>query len=332
MNFLILTEGGKEFGLGHVIRCTSFYDALILKNHNVKFLIQGDDSVINVLEDRKYKIKKWHNNIRFLKDDFELYDGVILDSTIITQEEVLILCKSNFQLLSIDDYKRFKYENAIVLDWTVNIEKSILHKHNIKDNTLLLGLEYLVLRSEFYEFQSKLKNFNKIFILLGGSDIRNLTIPIVNNIRKNFSEINIVVATSPSVSNEKKIFNLTDNKTTVYSSINSEELCKIIVDCDMAISGGGQSLYELTALKIPTLAIEVIENQKEDTIGWKKKGLVTKVIKWNDKKIQQKINAEIIRLKPIIMRSKIRQKKSKYSSNKTVFNILDILIKEINKK
>ena len=318
-----------EFGLGHVIRCTSFYDALIQKNHNVTFVIHGDNSVKKILKERNHKIRKWHNNICHLKKYLKRNDGVILDSTMIKQEEISILCNCNIKLLVIDDYKRYKYENAIVLDWTVNAEKSGVHEHNLRDNTLLLGLEYLVLRPEFYDYQVKLKTFEKIFISLGGSDIRSLIIPIVENLRKCFPEICITVVTSAACFNEQRILNLNDANTKIYSCVDSKKLCKLIIDCDVAISAGGQSLYELATLNIPVVAIEVIENQREDIAGWYQAGLVTKVIKWNDRRIHDKIKTEILKLKPISIRKKIQKRNKNKNISKTVHEIINKLVSKI---
>lgn len=38
MNILILTEGGKEQGFGHIIRCSSIYNAFSQLNQSVKLL------------------------------------------------------------------------------------------------------------------------------------------------------------------------------------------------------------------------------------------------------------------------------------------------------
>ena len=45
MNVIILTEGGKDIGLGHVARCSSIYQAFEQYNISPKFIVKGDDSV-----------------------------------------------------------------------------------------------------------------------------------------------------------------------------------------------------------------------------------------------------------------------------------------------
>ena len=45
MNVVILTEGGKDIGFGHVTRCSSIYQAFEQFHIVPKFIINGDDSV-----------------------------------------------------------------------------------------------------------------------------------------------------------------------------------------------------------------------------------------------------------------------------------------------
>ncbi|MBI5140367.1 MAG: hypothetical protein HZA94_02890, partial [Candidatus Vogelbacteria bacterium] len=45
MKVLILTEGGKSIGAGHLARCSALYQACEEKGANVELVINGDDSV-----------------------------------------------------------------------------------------------------------------------------------------------------------------------------------------------------------------------------------------------------------------------------------------------
>ena len=45
MRVYILTEGGKDFGYGHVARCSSIHQAFEYYNVSPKFIVNGDESV-----------------------------------------------------------------------------------------------------------------------------------------------------------------------------------------------------------------------------------------------------------------------------------------------
>ena len=333
MKFVILTEGSHKFGLGHIARCTSFYDELIKRRYDVEFVIHGDETVHALLRDRNYSLVDWHGKINELIKSFKHYDGVILDSLNITQEEVSLLCGCDFKLLSIDDFLRNTYNDSIVLDWTINIERSEKHKHNEKNNILLLGAEYAVVRNPFIGNKiSKAKTLHRVLITMGGSDIRSLTDPLIESISRSFDDLELLIVTGPGISNKDKVSNVKSNNVKFYSSLDASGMRNVMMDCDIAISAGGQTLYELAALSIPTIAIQVTDNQNEDIVGWKEKGLIYKVFPWDDKSVCEKVCSALYDLKAIGVRQKIKNKINGIIGHNSVAKIMDILIASINVK
>jgi UDP-2,4-diacetamido-2,4,6-trideoxy-beta-L-altropyranose hydrolase len=53
MKIFIVTEGGKGIGFGHITRCTSIYQAFEQKGLIPEFVINGDNSVKDLLPDKK---------------------------------------------------------------------------------------------------------------------------------------------------------------------------------------------------------------------------------------------------------------------------------------
>lgn len=45
MNVIILTEGGKDYGFGHVARCSSIYQAFRKFCITPQFIVNGDKSI-----------------------------------------------------------------------------------------------------------------------------------------------------------------------------------------------------------------------------------------------------------------------------------------------
>ena len=94
----------------------------------------------------------------------------------------------------------------------------------------------------------------------------------------------------------------------------------------------GQTLYELGALSIPTIAIQVIDNQNEDIEGWKEKSLIHKVIPWDDELVCQKVCSALYDLKSIEVRQGMINRVKDILSGNSVVKIIDILIANINVK
>ena len=58
LNVGIFTEGGSKVGFGHLSRCLAIYDGLVQHNHQVSLHIRGDESVLKVIDNREYYLKK----------------------------------------------------------------------------------------------------------------------------------------------------------------------------------------------------------------------------------------------------------------------------------
>ena len=333
MNFVILTEGGQSRGFGHISRCLSFYDALIAKGHSVEFLIQGDASVKGLLDDRVYSLLDWTDDIVGFLESHAACQVIILDSFSVSQESVSYLCQSDVTVVAIDDYRRYSFSDSIVVDWTVNVETTGKHNHNEGRNRLLLGLNYLVLRKPFLNFEgAKTRSLRNLLISLGGSDTRGLTSPLVQHLAARFPELEIGVVVGPGYRDEAGLSSFADSGIALWRSPDSSGMKRLIVDCDLAITTGGQILYELAVLAKPTVAIQVAENQKEDIEGWKEKGLLYSVFAWDDELLFEKLSDSIVGLRDTDVRRDLTNRISGTVRGDGIVKILEIIEQEVNDK
>ena len=112
MNIFIFTEGGKKYGLGHVARCSSIYQAFIKKGFIPRFLINGDDSVDSILKNVDFEIFNWLNDFSFLKSsDIVIIDSYYADFNI--YEQIIIV---EYTLSSINDGSYYRYNYNITVD------------------------------------------------------------------------------------------------------------------------------------------------------------------------------------------------------------------------
>jgi UDP-2,4-diacetamido-2,4,6-trideoxy-beta-L-altropyranose hydrolase len=327
MKCCILTEGGSEFGLGHIIRCTSFYDAFLERGYATEFIVHGDKSLQSILGARKHTFRNWHGKVNLLTDSLINFDVVLLDSFHVVQHDIDLLCNQSFTLVSIDDYLRNSYHDSIVIDWTINVEKSSVHEKNLNNgNVVLLGINNVVLRKPFWNFSNRrFFELTKVLLILGGNDFRELTLPLVKHLSTNFVDINFYVIVGNSTVLKKNMEILKKANLKIYESINSDKVKELMDNCDIAISAGGQTLYELASVGIPTIAIKIIENQSEDIEGWKLKGLLYKVIDWNDNAMLEKITDALNDLRPIEIRKRINSKVMNLVKGDNIYKIVELI-------
>ncbi len=61
MRLLILTEGGRCHGLGHVTRCLAMAQAFAAAGHAVEFIAAGDESITPVLAGWELTQSDWRS-------------------------------------------------------------------------------------------------------------------------------------------------------------------------------------------------------------------------------------------------------------------------------
>ena len=308
----VITEGGKTLGFGHITRTISIVNAF--KNYHIKFIINSDNSINNILEDFDYKLFNWLNNDNLLIK-IQNSDLILLDSSLISNTQIKEIENTNIPIIFIDDEKRRNIlDSGYVVDWTVLSETKkyfIPKKSNVK---YLLGTKYTPLRDEFNKAsQHIIKNdINSILITFGGSDIKDMTPLVMEVLNKNYPNIvkNIVIGNG--FSNIDKIEQLIDKNTNLFYDVDSKQMVNLMQNNDLAISAGGQTLYELALIGLPTIAILLVENAKDDTIGWDKVGFIKNIGWHNDRDIKINLLEAIKRLEDKDIRVSMQQQASRY--------------------
>lgn len=324
MQVFILTEGGKNIGFGHVARCSSICEALNHWNVSYKLIINGDDSVKSIMSNINFEIKDWLNDFSFI----DSLDIVIIDSYLANFEVYDEIANSCSLAVYFDDNIRLNYPKGIVVNGLINAEKFNYPKSD--DINYLLGFEFSPLRSDFWNcnkinISDSIKN---VLITTGGNDLRNLTPKILNFLNNNFSELNKKIIISSNFDNVLEIESLKNGSCELFYSPNSKEILKIMSNVDLAISASGQTLYELACLGIPTIAIGIIENQKDNIENFQKIGFIEYAGCWNDENLLNNISNKINLLRDKNIREIKKFNGTQAISGKGSLNIVKNILKE----
>ena len=278
MDILILTEGGKNYGLGHVARCSSIYQAFEYFNHSPKFIVNGDYSIKSIIPDIDFEIIDWNNDFFSIPQA----DIVVVDSYLVDLDFFYKISEKVSLVIYLDDNNRLNYPKGIVVNGTLDVSNIKYSKReNIK---YLVGNEYIPLRKEFWNI-NKLKindSIKNILIIMGGNDLRNLTPRILKLLIDNFPNANKKVIIGDSFKNVHEIKSLKNDKVDLIYSPDSNGVIDAMSSVDLAISASGQTLYELACIGVPTVSIGIIDNQKNNISNWINQGFIEYAGCWND--------------------------------------------------
>jgi spore coat polysaccharide biosynthesis predicted glycosyltransferase SpsG len=101
-----------------------------------------------------------------------------------------------------------------------------------------------------------------MLLTLGGSDVKSLSPQLIGFIRKSFPSYCIVVLIGPGCTCIKEIRAAADEKVRLVVNPSDEEISRAMATSDLAIATGGHTMYELAAAGLPTVQVQVAENQE----------------------------------------------------------------------
>ena len=305
MKIRIFTEGSKKIGFGHITRCMSIYQAFQEKGLDTELIVNGDRSIEKVMEGTDYKLINWLQTDK-LHSIIQDADIIVVDSYLAKLELYEIISKESLGVY-IDDNNRINYPIGIVVNGSINAEKlQYPEKNGIK---YLLGCRYMPLRMEFWSVVPKKikRKIQSIMITCGGEDIRNMTPMILKTLEKEFPELKKNIIIGRGFNNIKEIKKLKSENVNLILYPDAEGMKETMLQSDLAISAGGQTLYELARLGTPTLGVVVSSNQLHNVKNWEEKGFCKYLGLWNNDNINKKVVKEIKGVKDYDLRKQMSE-------------------------
>jgi UDP-2,4-diacetamido-2,4,6-trideoxy-beta-L-altropyranose hydrolase len=313
MKIVIITEGGKQIGFGHITRCVALGEAFEEKGIMPEFLVNGDEAVEDLLKDKKYLIFNWIKEKDKLFKIIKAADIIIIDSYLAGKVLYDKISKMvNGRLVMIDDYNRIAYPKGIVVNPSIYGEDLDYPK---KEGVVYLsGNDYTILRKEFWANSNKRirESIESIMVTFGGNDTRNMTLRILQYLNKSYPQLTKKVIIGKGFKNIKEIKKLQNSRTELIYYPNAKEMKQEMLKADIAISAGGQTLYELARIGVPTIAIAVVDNQLNNIKEWQRVGFIEYAGRWEEARSLDTLAKKI----DLLMDRHRRQKKSKTGKQK----------------
>lgn len=277
--FYYITEAGHQYGLGHLRR----YEALKSNLPDIKIdLILYEDSA------NPEKVKTWSNDrVDEVRCLVAAANGLFFDS-FVASEEIIQEVEKSRKIIVIDDFLRRDWTRGLIIDWTLDCDK---WRAPVGEKSLF-GINYLLTRPAFERYRwnvakKRCEGGLKIGTVFGGSDHLNITKFIYQNFKDYKNITHFGTSLYPSYvtckHNEKFKWDLTES-----------ELAKELSTCDIVVTAGGQMLYELSKMCIPSICVSTIDNQDEDYNAFLARGLTIPILLSDIKTEKLRKNIEVI--------------------------------------
>lgn len=256
---LIRCDASKEIGLGHITRCLELAKQLKKKDFEIIFAIKPYEICIEKIKEKDFSYvscslenfdyKKWILDC-INKLNIDIFIADVRDG--LPCELITLIKSKNILTIAIDEPSDYAKEcDLCFYPPHAKIDKT-LYKGKVYQ-----GLEYVILREEFYGPFEKVKNeIPNILVMMGGTDAHNLTLDILKELefkKDNFS-INVILNKKNKQYEDVILFKKNSNKNIkIFSNINNMSM--FLNNIDFGIISFGVSTYELLCKRIPNVNI-----------------------------------------------------------------------------
>jgi spore coat polysaccharide biosynthesis predicted glycosyltransferase SpsG len=182
----------------------------------------------------------------------------------------------------LDDTRRIDYPAGIIINWGIGARD--LGYPEREDVTYLLGPEYVSLRKSFWDVPEKeIKEIvTDVMVTFGGDDSKNITPKVMGFLAVDYPVLKKHIVIGSAFKNLAEIEAVVDDNTYLVHSPDAEGMRAVMSASDIAVTSGGQTLYELARVGVPTAAVSVADNQQYNVRGWEKAGFIENAGSWTD--------------------------------------------------
>jgi len=194
-------------------------------------------------------------------------DWVVIDGYHFGTEYQHAIKDTGIRLLVIDDYVHAgHYAADLVLNQNIYADDS-LYSRRSQNTSLLLGTQYALLRREFLRWRGWQREISeiarKIVVTLGGGDPDNVTLSVVQALRKiDNSDLEVQILFGPANTNLAGLRNEISDRPNYRLITNATNVPDLMAWADIAVAAGGSTCWELAFMGLPSLLVVVADNQR----------------------------------------------------------------------
>lgn len=281
---LIRADGGREIGSGHIMRCLSVAGALRERGKEVLFVL-ADDAAAGLLTERGQQFRILHTDYRKPEEELpaflplleryrpELFLGDSYFMTAEYLEQVGRYTKTAYM----DDMCAFPCPVDVLINYNIYGEQLPYRKQALPRNrAFLLGCAYAPLRTEFRNVNYFIrKNAENVLITTGGSDTYNLAGQILEAALADTGagKLHYHVVSGAFNRYLPKLQKIEKTHDRVQIHQNVHNMAELMEQCDIVVTAGGSTMYELCAVGLPIVCFSFADNQERLVETFIEKGL-----------------------------------------------------------
>jgi UDP-2,4-diacetamido-2,4,6-trideoxy-beta-L-altropyranose hydrolase len=303
---LFQVDANTHIGMGHLKRCLSLAQAIQQLGSECSFLTTRNDFVqrhLSILGIPHQWAEQADIDAAEVKQVRTFADKqgagvVVVDSYAARQDYLTALRDAGLCVVAIDDLALFPFPCQLVVNGGAQA-RQLPYTSSSGDTRFLLGTKYALLSPEYWRGnkRSLQKTVREILITMGGSDAHGLTSRLLKALDELQGKFAVTAIVGPLYQNPAEVGGVAKHcHRPSRIIVNPKSIRSSLLCADIAISAGGQTLYELAATGTPTVAIQVADNQRDSLCALTVKGVNVAAGSAADPQLIEKVKSSVTKL------------------------------------
>lgn len=277
-------DANSKSASGHVTRCLTIADALSRKNAMCEFIVADMQSTfliersgypVTVLCSEYNRMEKEIGKLISVIEDKKI-ELLILDSYFITEAYVEQLSRYT-KIIYLNDIFELPLSVDMIISYgniSNRIDYEKIYRGHQKKPYVLMGRKYTPLRKEFENCICVTKEqVSDILVTVGGAD-ENCFLQDMILALEDMDSFNFHIVVGVYNKSIKKIRAISDKRTNILVYEHCNDISRLMQNCDVAVSAGGTTIYELCAVGTPTICVSSAQNQRGLVTEMNNRGLM----------------------------------------------------------
>ena len=284
MYALFRVDAGPQIGLGHLQRCLSLAKALSSEGNASHFVIRGNKAAYDMITGSGFSVTEIPPNSTLEADlSFTLNclgrdkaQVMLVDCRAVNCDYLWELRKAGYFVVSIDDLAEIIFPSHLIVNSNI-FSRDLPYSTVNRDTRFLLGTDFVMLRPEFWDVPPRVvgASVRNILVTMGGVDRFNLMSKLLAVLDHLPDDFDVTVIVGPFFENLHEIEEASRQSKRLVKLIYAPQSVRdIMLEADLAIAGGGQTLYELACLGCPTVALQVAPDQRQHLLALAEAGVI----------------------------------------------------------
>lgn len=277
--YIVRADGNAQIGAGHLMRCMTIAEALVqlIGTADEVLFVCADEASASFARDKGFRAESLGTDYRNMEEELPLWEKllchlrndaravaehvILVDSYYVTERYLRELHQYG-KLFLLDDMARQSYPVDGIINYNVFArEEKYRQLYGCADVEYCIGEKFVPIRSQFTDVEYEISDSMKeILITTGGGDICNIAGAILKTIFDENWNYHVISGKFNPHREELENFAAVHKNVHIYHDV--KDMAGMMRQCDMAVTAGGTTIYELAAIGVPFICFSYAENQE----------------------------------------------------------------------